>query len=110
MTTAGGADVIHYANLTDSGVGVGNRDIVTDFDTGSGDVLSLYHLSQNPLTFLGMVAFNGTTGAVRFAIDPANQQTVVQLDMNGDKTADMEVQLTGLKILSANDFVLVAPV
>lgn len=110
MTTYGGTDTILYADITDSGVGIGNRDIITDFDTGSGDKIDLYRLSKDPLTFLGMAAFNGTHNAVRVAIDPANAQTLVQVDMDGDKTADMEIQLTGIKILSADDFTLVTPV
>jgi hypothetical protein len=47
---------------------------------------------------------------VRFVVEPANKWTLVQVDMNGDNTADMEIELTGLKFLSADDFVLAQPV
>ena len=56
-----------------------------------------------------MTAFDGTHDAVRFSIDVANKQTIIQLDLNGDKTADMEIELIGVKILSANDFLLAVP-
>jgi Ca2+-binding RTX toxin-like protein len=109
ITTGGGKGIIQYYAVTDSLVGVGNRDIVTDFDTGSGAVFDLYRLSDSALTFLGSKAFDGTKGAVRFAIDSVNKWTLVQVDMNGDSTPDMEIELTGLKVLSADDFTLVKP-
>lgn len=102
--------VIPYHTIDDSKLGAGNRDIVTDFDTSSGAVFELYHLLANPLTFLGNKAFDGTSGAVRFAVEPANKWTLIQVDINGDNTADMEIELTGLKFLSADDFVLSQPV
>ena len=102
--------VIPYHTIDDSKLGAGNRDIVTDFDTSSGAVFELYHLLANPLTFLGSKAFDGTSGAVRFAVEPANKWTLIQVDINGDNTADMEIELTGLKFLSADDFVLSQPV
>ncbi|MEI6744996.1 MAG: M10 family metallopeptidase C-terminal domain-containing protein, partial [Methylococcaceae bacterium] len=81
-----------------------------DFDTSSGDVIDLYRLSDNALTFLGMKAFDGTKGAVHLSVDAPNQQTIVQIDMNGDKMPEMEIELTGIKILAADDFILVNPV
>ena len=36
----------------------------------------------------------------------ANDYTLVQADVNGDGTADFEIRLTGLKALTASDFVL----
>ncbi len=91
--------------LTNSGIGTGNRDIISDFDTGSAsDVMDLSSLSTSPLNYLGESPFDGTSGAVRFT---AGSQTIVQVDMNGDKTADMEIELTGFKFLMADDFLLV---
>lgn len=110
ITTGAGADSIGYSLITHSGVGTGNRDIITDFDTSSGDYLSLYPLSANPLNFLAMAEFDGSAGAVRFTPDPVNKYTLVQVDINGDKAADMEIELTGLKFLAADDFVLAKPV
>ncbi|MDD5229619.1 MAG: calcium-binding protein, partial [Methylococcales bacterium] len=107
IRTAGGKDIIEYDKITDSGVGAGNRDIITDFDTSSGAVIDLYRLLDSALTFEGMKAFDGTKGAVRFNVDAVKSQTIVQVDMNGDKTPEMEIELTGIKILAADDFVLV---
>ena len=109
ITTDGGADIVRYLTVADSKPGTANRDVITDFDTSSGDVIDLYRLSSDPLTYLGMKAFDGTKGAVHLNVDPANKQTIVQVDMNGDKAPDMEIELTGIKILSADDFILSAP-
>ena len=35
-----------------------------------------------------------------------NDKTIVQGDVNGDKVADFQIQLTGLKVLTAADFFL----
>ncbi len=108
ITTGGGKDTIRYDALTDSGVGTGNRDIITNFDTSSGAVIDLYRLSDS-LTFLGMKPFDGTKGAVHLNVDAPNKQTIVQIDMNGDKMPEMEIELTGIKILAADDFILSVP-
>jgi hypothetical protein len=105
ITTHIGSDFISYDTIKDSGVGTGNRDIITDFDTSSGDVIDLHRLSD-ALTFLGMKPLDGTKGAVNLKVDAPNKQTIVQIDMNGDKTPDMEIELTGIKLLAADDFVL----
>jgi len=109
ITTGGGKDIIQYDKITDSKVGAGNRDIITDFDTSSGAVIDLYRLSD-ALTFLGMKPLDGTKGAVNLKVDAPNKQTIVQVDMNGDKTPEMEIELTGIKVLAVDDFVLVKPV
>ncbi len=109
ITTDGGADIVRYMTIADSKPGVATRDVITDFDTSSGDVLDLYRLSSDPLTYLGMKAFDGTKGAVRFQPDSPHALTLVQVDTNGDKVPDMEIELTGLKFLAADDFILSAP-
>lgn len=109
ISTGSGIDIIQYATLIDSGVGVSNRDIITDFNTGSSDVIDLYRLSGNPLTYLDAGEFNSTAGAVRFNIDTVNNQAIIQVDVDGNNAADMEIELTGVKILSANDFLLTMP-
>jgi Ca2+-binding RTX toxin-like protein len=109
ITTQGGKDVVEYYTLTESGVGAGNRDIITDFDTTSGDVIDLYRLASG-LSYISAKAFDGGKNQVRLDIQAANQITVVQVDTDGDKAADMEIELTGIKVLVADDFVLVKPV
>jgi hypothetical protein len=109
ITTGTGIQTVRYNGVTDSKAGVDTRDIITDFDTSSGDVMDLYRVSSDPLTYLGMKAFDGTKGAVRFNPEPVNAKTIVQIDTNGDKAPDMEIELTGLKFLAVDDFILSVP-
>jgi hypothetical protein len=110
IITNGLIATIQYYNTLDSGVGIGNRDIVTDFNTSSDAVFELYHLSDKAFNYLGVKNFDGTSNSVRFNLDVPNKQTIIQIDMNGDKAPDMEIELTGINILSVDDFVLKAPV
>ncbi len=48
--------------------------------------------------------FTGVAGQLRWAQTPAN--TLIEGDVNGDKTADFQMQLIGLKTLIAGDFIL----
>jgi hypothetical protein len=109
ITTGTGIQSVRYITVADSKPGVDTRDIITDFDTSSGDVIDLYRVSSDILTYLGMKAFDGTKGAVRFQPDTPKAYTLVQIDINGDKAPDMEIELTGLKFLAADDFIVSAP-
>jgi Ca2+-binding RTX toxin-like protein len=109
IETLGGADIVRYQTLADSKVGVGNRDIIIDFDSSSGDVIDLYRISTGTMSYLGNKAFDGIKNEVRIDIQPANQITVVQVDIDGDTNPDMEIELTGIKVLVADDFMLKAP-
>jgi hypothetical protein len=59
---------------------------------------------------MGTSAFNGGLGEIRYAkVNPkgaAHDMTIVQADLDGDKHVDFQIELTGLKTLSAGDFVL----
>jgi hypothetical protein len=92
----------------DSGVGAGNRDIVSGFNVPSrAEVIDLTGLGT-PLTFIGTSGFTAA-GQVRTVADPANFATIVQINLNGDLTQsemELEVGLVGAASLSATDFVL----
>lgn len=108
ITTDGGKDKIVYTAVTDTGVGIGNSDFITDFSNSSGDVIDLGRLSGT-LSFVGTAAFGGNAGEVRFDIDVTNDRTIVGIDLDGNLAADMEIALVGIKILAADDFILTPP-
>lgn len=107
-TLVGGADVDSFvwdAN-SESGIGAGNRDIVTDFNQSQNDQLDFSG-------FAGAFTFQaGGNGAVDFATTQqiAYQQvggdTILYVDSNGDDATDFEVQLSGLVNLVVGDFIL----
>jgi Ca2+-binding RTX toxin-like protein len=115
MTGAGGADDFNYAAVTDTGVGAGLRDLITDFLAGTDD-LDFSAIDSNAtlagnqaFTVIGTAAFTaGGNGQVRVFQDGAH--AVVQARIGGtgsDAIVDFEVQLNNVNIavLSAADLI-----
>jgi Ca2+-binding RTX toxin-like protein len=99
-----------YFNIKESGVGAGNRDVITDFVSDQdrieisrfdADVTQGFKQSFN---FLGDAAFSNTAGELRYGADGGI--TLVQADTNGDGLADFEIELVGDLTLSASDFLI----
>jgi Ca2+-binding RTX toxin-like protein len=112
LTGGAGNDVFRYLAQGDSGIGVG-ADKITDFTIGQ-DKLNFKDIDADAVTagdqafaFLGNAAFSSPgTGQIRYQDSGAD--LLVQVDVNGDGTADMEVILQGLsgQALAAGSFVL----
>jgi Ca2+-binding RTX toxin-like protein len=100
-----GNDMFVYTNNTDSGIGVGNWDVINDFATG--DTIDLQQ-------FTGMAEFrtggngelNFTGGVFQVAYQTSGGNTTVFVDENGDNTVDFQIQLLGITSLSSSDFAL----
>lgn len=113
MTGGSGAvrDRFIYFHTVDSLPGAGARDVITDFQTGI-DRIEISRFDADPRTpgnqafaFIAVAAF-GDVGQVRYEQDAAAGHTLVQADLDGDGTADFEIELTGLTDLIAGDFLL----
>ncbi|MFM5895363.1 MAG: Ig-like domain-containing protein [Novosphingobium sp.] len=112
LTGGSGADQFRYFYATDSGLGAAS-DRITDFTIGS-DVIDLRLLDKDlvtpdiqnyTLSFIGSSAFGaGGAGQIRYAASGADM--LVQFDLDGNGTSDMEIVLQGLagQTLSVNDF------
>ena len=99
------------ARTANSTVGT-NRDVITDFTAGSDDLdpatiaaRSATAGTNDSFTFLAArgAAFTGA-GQVRWYQSGGN--TFVEANVDANLSADFQVQLTGLKTLTAGDFVL----
>ncbi len=102
-----GADIFQFTALSDSGVGSGNRDRITDFTRGS-DKIDLAGLDANSLldgdqafTFIGNAGFSRVAGQLRYV------GGVISADVDGDGIADFQIQMSGLSgTLGGSDFFL----
>lgn len=105
-----GRDIYDFNLIAESVVGL-NRDVISNFTHGpTGDDIDLStidartDLSGNQaFTFRGSLAFSGAAGQLRVT-DLVNT-CLVQADVNGDGTADLEVTVR-VASLSASDFIL----
>ena len=114
LTGSAGADTFVYTALNQSGVGTANRDLITDFVNGT-DRIGLQGIDadataagNNAFTFIGTGVFSGggaaDAGQLRYSF--AGTNTVVEGDVDGNGTADFEIQLTGIHTMTAADMVL----
>ena len=101
LTGGTGADRFVFDNLADSTVAA--ADTITDFN-GAEDLIMLAPLQFTASqTFIGSAVFSATGGAELRVTTAAGVQTL-QVDANGDGTADMAIKVIGTA-LAADDFI-----
>lgn len=118
MTGGTSADTFDFDFLSEMGKTSTTRDRISDFkhlydkiDLSGVDAKTGVDGNQ-AFTFLAAkgAAFTGVKGQLHwFQIDstnPAFDKTIIEGDVNGDKRADFQIELTGLKLLSKSDFIL----
>ncbi|HVF37587.1 MAG TPA: M10 family metallopeptidase C-terminal domain-containing protein, partial [Sphingomicrobium sp.] len=98
MTGGAGADLFQFAAVSDSPTGA-LRDMILDFQQGS-DLIDLSGITAE--RFIGTNAFSGKVGEVRYASFEGG--TIVEVDINGDLAADLQLQLDDSVALTINDF------
>src|SRR6056297_233501 len=108
--TTGQRDRFIYFRDTDSGVGEGNRDVITDFQSGVDrieisriDADTTQRLKQD-FNFIADAAFSNSAGELRY--EQTGTATILQADFDGDGAADFEIELTGTINLQPGDFLL----
>jgi len=99
----------------DTGVGQGNRDVITDFTQGE-DIINIAQITYlnaragHPYEFIGTDAFTGGEGGfIRYEVQ--GDHTIVQIDVAppdtsvpSDGVVDAEIELVGVHALTATDF------
>lgn len=110
LTGGAGADQFRYLFASDCGLGA-NADRILDFTNGA-DKLDFRALDADPalagqqaISFIGTAAF-AINGAAQARYVDSGADTLVQIDLNGDGAADMQIVLAGHagQALAATDF------
>ena len=100
LTGGRGADTFVFLALGDMGVGLGLRDVVTDFRAGQGDRIDLSALDavagggDDAFVYVGALAFSGA-GQLRF------ENGILSGEVTGNGVADFEIQLSGVRSFDA---------
>ena len=108
FTGGAGRDLYDF-NLTSTSPVGANRDVITDFDHLTDDI-DLSGIDANT-TVAGNQAFRwvGTaalTGAGQLGYFTSGGNTIIRMSTDADATSEGEIQLTGIKTLTAVDFYL----
>jgi Ca2+-binding RTX toxin-like protein len=117
LTGGANADTFVFIAPNEMPIGTGNRDVITDFSQAEGDKIDLSTIdAKTQAGFVGDQPFTFVANATP-AIDPgvqansitwyhdtANNLTIIHGDVDGNTTADFEIQLSGLVTLTADDF------
>jgi serralysin len=112
LTGGAGNDVFKYANVSDSSNN-GDSDHITDFTIG-GDKLNFGKIDTNlslagdqGFAFIGSADFSAN-GAAQIRYFDNGADIMVQVDIDGDGSTDMDIILDGLagQTMTAGDFVL----
>ena len=106
MTGGGGRDTWDFNDVADSPAGA-TRDLVTDFAPGQ-DVIDLAGVDADS-TVPGNQSFRwvakaNLTGAAQLGYFVSGGMTIVRASTDADAAAELEIQLTGAKTLTAGDF------
>jgi len=99
LTGGLGADLFRILGAGDSNA-KGGRDTITDFQSGL-DKIDFSALGGG-LAFIGKKSFSGEGQEVRFTKSGSN--TIVEVDLDGDRLSDIQIDLTGPVNLSSTDF------
>jgi hypothetical protein len=105
LTGGAGSDTFSFLSASDSAPGSG--DTITDFDaTDDSEDINLNGFAAGGFVFLGneAQAFSGGSNNSEARFNDTSK--LLEIDSDGDGTADMEITLTGVALadLDANDF------
>ena len=111
LTGGDGADSFDYNFITDSTVAKAGRDIIIDFNENATDKIDLSTidaitgggLANDAFTFMAAGPITGL-GQVKFATTAT--KTFVFINTTGSNAADMFIELLGVHVLDAADFIL----
>jgi len=103
MTGGEGADSFVFEACDDSAADAARPDRIRDFTPGE-DIIDLTGLVEGRLRFIGNDGFSASAGELRY--EAAGADILVSADCDGDGLADFILELRGVTLLEAGDFLL----
>lgn len=108
-----GSDTFVFSSVSNSRPGSANRDLINGFDRGQ-DVIDLSAIDANTttfgvddaFTFIGTSSFTGIAGQLRVQGLGGPNASIVEMDVNGDRVADMQIFINLQTSMVAGDFIL----
>ena len=105
-------DIFDFNLAGETGKTAFTRDVIRDFSHAQGDDIDLSTIDakvgipgNQAFSFIGQGAFTGVKGQLHYKFEgPA--KTIVEGDIDGNKVADFQIELTGHKLLVGGDFIL----
>jgi D-alanyl-D-alanine carboxypeptidase len=116
LTGGAGRDIFDFDSIWETGKSDTTRDVITDFAHGQ-DTIDLSGIDANShrrgdqhFQFIGDAAFSGKSGQLHFFLldeaGAANDRTIIEGDINGDRTADFQIEISGIHPFGCGDFIL----
>ena len=107
LTGGAGQDGFVFTALSDSGIALGQRDILRDFT--DADIINVRAIDANS-TLAGNQAFvldtNGLRSAGEISFQVSGASLLVSFNTDGDATAEMQILVSNRAALTALDFLL----
>ena len=109
LAGGGGADTFAFRSASESTMN--NRDTILDFMRTRGDMIDLAAIDANggavgegTFTFIGKQDFHGVRGELRWL--SSVEGSIVQADINGDGTVDLEILVRDVLLIKETDFLM----
>jgi Ca2+-binding RTX toxin-like protein len=106
-----GSDTFDFDLVSHSPAGAASRDSINGGFSHGFDRIDLATIDANALaagnqafSFIGSAAFSGVAGQLRYTNYSGN--VIIDADLNGDSTADMQILVAGTAFMNAADFMV----
>ncbi|MEO1198004.1 MAG: hypothetical protein AAFX39_02040, partial [Pseudomonadota bacterium] len=105
LTGGSGKDTFDFNARSDSGTTGSSRDDITDFSRGEDDVIDLRDLVSGRLDFRGDRNFQRNNDK-QLRLEDTGRDIRVEIDFNGDRRSDFEIDVEDISRLRDSDFLL----
>lgn len=105
-----GSDTFDFNAVAETGMTTSTRDVIKDFNHTQHDHIDLSDIDakagpkNQSFIFIGDDAFTGLKGELHYTF--VGTKTIVEGDLNGNRVANFQIELSGHIALTSTDFIL----